>query len=328
MRAVRVTELTGPDGVAVVDIPEPAAGTGVLIEIRAAGISFPDLLLSHGLYQMKPDVPFTLGIEGAGVVREAPADSGFRAGDEVVAFGAGAAAELMSAPVASTFRLPAGLGFEGGAALVLNYHTAYFALVRRAGVISGDTVLVHGAAGGVGTAAIQVARALGARVIAVVSSEEKEAVARSAGAEHVVRSDGKWRDAVRELTGGHGVDVVVDPVGGDRLTDSLRSLAPEGRLLVIGFTAGEIPTVKVNRLLFRNVSVVGAAWGEFIARRPGYLGEVAADLERMVAAGQVRPIIGRTYGFDQVPDALRDLEQRRAVGKLVLVTRQEGHGKL
>jgi NADPH2:quinone reductase len=157
-----------------------------------------------------------------------------------------------------------------------------------------------------------VGKALGARVVAVVSTDEKEEVARTAGADEVVRSGGDWRADAGPA------DVIFDPVGGERFDESVRALAPEGRLLVIGFTEGAIPSVAVNRLLFRNVSVVGAAWGEFALRRPDYVREVGEDLDRMIAAGHVRPIVGRTYAFDEVPQALRDLDERRAVGKLVL----------
>lgn len=311
MRAVQVTELSGPDGLAVThDAAEPAGE--LLIDVRTAGISYPDLLLSRGEYQIKPEPPFTLGTEACGVVRQAPEGSGFAAGDRVAAFVMGAFAERAAAVPAMTFRLPDGLSFQQGAGLVTNYHTAVFALKRRGGLRGGETLLVHGAAGGVGTAAIQVGKALGARVIGVVSTDEKEEVAREAGADDVVRSGGDWR-AEAGL-----VDVVFDPVGGDRLGESLRALGSEGRLLVIGFTEGAIPEVRVNRLLFRNVSLIGAAWGHFAFERPDYMREVAGDLEEMAAAGHVRPVVGGTYGFDGVAQALRDLDERRALGKLVL----------
>jgi NADPH2:quinone reductase len=318
MRAVQVRELVGPEGVGVEEVAEPAGGDSVVIDVQAAGISFPDLLLSRGEYQIKPDVPFTLGSEAAGVVREAPDGAGFSPGDRVVAIGFGAFADQMAVPPAMAFALPAELSFEEGAGLVMNYHTAHFALIRRAGLREGETVLVHGAAGGVGTAALQVANAVGARTIGVVSTDEKERVARDAGAAEVIRSDEDWQAKARELTEGRGVDVVYDPVGGERLGQSLRTLAAEGRLLVIGFTEGEIPKVAVNRLLYRNVSLVGAAWGHFALQRLDYLHEVAADLARMVAAGHVRPLVGRRYSLEQVPDALRDLAERRGLGKLVL----------
>jgi NADPH:quinone reductase len=310
MQAVQVQELSGPDGVVVAEVAEPEGE--LLVEVKAAGISFPDLLLSRGEYQLKPDPPFTLGTEAAGVVRAAPEDSGFAAGDRVAALGFGTFADVFAAQPAGTFKLPDALSFEEGAGLVLNYHTAHFALVRRAQLRIGEKLLVHGAAGGVGTAAIQVGKALGAQVVAVVSTDEKDEVARRAGADEVVRSDGDWRAAAGPA------DVIFDPVGGARFDESVRALATEGRLVVIGFAEGSIPSVAVNRLLFRNVSVVGAAWGEFALRRPEYLREVGEDLERMIDSGHVRPIVGRTYAFDDVPQALRDLDERRAVGKLVL----------
>ena len=313
MKGVQVTQLTGPDDVAVADVAEPGMDGAMTVEVRAAGISFPDLLMTRGEYQYKPELPFVLGSEPAGVVVSAPDGSGFDEGDRIAAMTLGGAfAERAAVLPQMAFKLPDDLSFEEGAAYVLNYHTAHFGLLRRGQLTEGETVLVHGAAGGVGTAAIQVGKAVGAKVIGVVSSDEKESVAREAGADEVLRTDG-WRDAVAGA-----VDVVYDPVGGERLSESLRVLAPEGRLVVIGFVEGSIPEVKVNRLLFRNVSLVGAGWGHFAFERPEYIREVAGDLERMVAAGHVRPVVGRTYAMDEVSRALRDLDERRAVGKLVL----------
>ena len=317
MKAVQVTDLSGPDGVEVVEVDEPRATDGnLLIDVKAAGISYPELLLSRGLYQLKPDPPFTLGSEISGVVREAPEGSGFAEGDRVSAFTMGAFAEVAAAPPHMTFRLPDELSFIEGAGAVLNYHTAHYCLLRRGQLREGENLLVHGAAGGVGTAAIQVAKATGARVVAVVSSEEKARVASEAGADEVVRTDG-WKEAAKELAPG-GYDVIYDPVGGERFKDSIRLLATEGRIVVVGFTEGQIPEIAVNRLLYRCASVVGAAWGHYALTRPDYLREVGDDLERMVREGFVRPIVGKSYAFDEVPQALRDLDERRAVGKLVL----------
>lgn len=314
MRAARVVELSGPAAVEIGEIDEPAAdGGNLLLDVKAAGVAFPDLLLSRGQYQLKPDPPFTLGTELAGIVRAAPEDSGFAAGDRVMAMTMlGAFAEVAAAQPALTFRLPDGLDFAQGAGFLMNYHTAHFALVRRAELRAGETLLVHGAGGGVGTAAIQVGKGLGARVVGVVSSDEKERVAREAGADAVVRSDGDWRKEAGPA------DVIFDPVGGARFDESVRALATEGRLVVIGFTEGSIPSVAVNRLLLRNVSVVGAAWGAFAFERPEYVREVDEDLRRMVAAGHVRPLIGKRYPLEGVRDALEDLDNRRAVGKVVL----------
>jgi len=319
MRAVQVTELSGPDGAKVVDVDEPTAqGGNLLVDVHAAGVCFPDLLQTRGEYQIKPEPPFTLGSELAGVVREAPDGSGFAAGDRVAGFVVGGAfAEVAQAMPFLTFKLPDGLDFAQGAGYVLNYHTAHFALSRRAELMEGETLLVHGAGGGTGTAAIQVGKGLGAKVIGVVSTDEKERIARDAGADEVVRSDGDWRSDAGPA------DVIFDPVGGSRFDESIRALAPEGRLVVIGFTEGSIPSVSVNRLLFRNVSVVGAGWGHFAFERPDYIREVGEDLERMVAEGHVRPIVGRRYRLEQVGDALRDLDGRNAIGKLVLDIRGE-----
>jgi NADPH:quinone reductase len=320
MRAFQIAALEGPDALEPVERPDPepshfmSPGAGVVIDVRAAGVSFPDLLMSRGLYQMKPELPFVPGGEVAGTV---VADgAGFAAGDRVAAMTVlGGFAERAVAPPLLTFRLPDALDWAQGAALVLNYHTAWFALVTRGRLQAGETVLVHGAAGGVGTASLQLARALGARTVAVVSSDEKERVARSAGADEVLRSDGPWKDAARELG---GVDLVLDPVGGDRFTDSLRSLKEGGRVVVVGFTGGSIPEVRVNRLLLNNVSVVGAGWGAYAMGKPEYLRETAREIERLIESGGVRPVVGRRLPFDEAAEALRVIDRREALGKVVL----------
>jgi len=319
MRALQVTELTGPDAVAVTaEAPESDMGDGVLIEVEAGGVAFPDLLLTRGKYQVKPDLPFTLGTEVAGTVAAASEGSGFEPGEKVMAITFGGLAERARADRHMTFRLPGSFSMEQGAGFILNYHTSHFALHRRGHLKEGETVLVHGAAGGVGTAAIQIARGSGARTIAVVSSDDKERVARQAGADEVVRGDGDWLGAARELTNGRGVDVVYDPVGGERFTDSVRSLAPEGRLLVVGFAEGEIPSVAANRLLLRNVSVVGVGWGGLAFENPELMAAIGKGLERLADDGFVRPIVGATYPLEQGSQALKDLDERRATGKLVL----------
>ena len=322
MRAVQVVRLEGPAGVDVVDVPEPVRGEGeVLVEVHAVGVSFPDLLLSAGQYQLKPETPFQLGVDFDGVVREAPEDSGFAAGDRVACvlpYGGGA--DVVSVHPESVFPLPEAMSFEQGAALPMNYLTAQFALETRGGLRAGETVLVHGAAGGVGTASIQVAKGYGARVIAVVSTEDKQRVALEAGADEVVLVDG-FLGAVKELTGGRGVDVVVDVVGGDLMTDSLRSLAPLGRVLVVGFTAGAIPEVRVNRLLLNNIDVRGVGWGAYAMVRPGFMRRQWDALVPMMEAGVIAPPVGATYPLEDVRTALTDLAERRATGKLVLTLR-------
>jgi NADPH:quinone reductase len=321
MRAVQITSLDGPSALEVVEVDEPSGDGMVLIDVHAAGVTFPEVLQSRGEYQIKPPLPFTPGSEVAGVVRSAPEGAGVSPGDRVAAFpGLGGFGEVVAAMPQAVFPLPESVSFEAGAGLPMNYLTMHFALVRRGGLRSGETVLVHGAAGGIGTAAVQLSKALGARVIAVTSSDEKAEIARRAGADEVVSSEG-FRDRVKEITDGQGVDVVVDPVGGDRFTDSLRSLGREGRLLVIGFTEGEIPTVKVNRLLLNNIAVVGVGWGAFWMRDPNYLQEQWADLKPHLESGALNPVLGATFPLEQAAKAVGSLDERQALGKIVLTVR-------
>jgi NADPH2:quinone reductase len=322
VRALHVTELSGPDGLELADVPEPepehmsSPGEGVVVEVAAAAVSFPDVLQSRGLYQFKPDPPFVPGAEVAGVVRSAPEGADVSPGDRVAAFtGLGGWAELAVAPPHMTFALPESLDFAEGAALILNYHTAYFSLKLRGRLAEGERVLVHGAAGGVGTASLQVAKGLGASTVAVVSSDDKERVAREAGADEVLRSDGPWREQAQELG---GVDVVIDPVGGERFTDSLRSLREEGRVVVVGFTEGSIPEIRVNRLLLRNIDVVGAGWGAYVMPKPHVTREVAAAIDRLIAQGAVKPLVGARFPLARAADAMRLIDERRATGKVVL----------
>ena len=325
MRAIQIVELTGPDtGLKLVDVPEPEAshmmtpGRGVVVEVKAAGVSFPEVLQSRGEYQVKPPLPFIPGSEVGGVVRSAPDGASVKAGDRVAAFCMlGGFAEVAVAPEVTCFVLPDSLDFEQGAALVLNYHTAYFALKLRGRLTDGECVLLHGAAGGVGTASLQVARGLGARTIAVVSSDEKERVAREAGADEVVRSDGPWKDQARELSDG-GVDLVLDPVGGDRFTDSLRSLRETGRVVVVGFTGGSIPEVRVNRLLLNNTEVIGAGWGAYVLSKPDVTAEIGARLADLIEGGVIRPVVGARFPLEQASEALKLIDERGATGKVVL----------
>jgi NADPH2:quinone reductase len=293
-------------------------GSGVLVDVKAAGVSFPELLQTRGEYQVKPELPFVPGSEVGGVVRSAPDEAAVGPGDRVAAFCmSGGFAEVAVAPAFLCFKLDDELDFAQGAGLILNYHTAYFALKLRGRLREGETVLVHGAAGGVGTASLQVAKGLGARVFAVVSSDEKERVAREAGADEVLRSDGPWKDQAKELSGG-GVQVVIDPVGGDRFTDSLRSLKEGGRVVVVGFTGGSIPEVKVNRLLLNNTEVIGAGWGAYVMPKPELTREIGAELSKMVDDGFVRPIIGARFPLERAADALNAIDRREATGKVVL----------
>ena len=321
MRAAQIVSLDGPEAVQVNDVPTPeATADQVLVRVRAAGVSFPELLQTRGQYQFKPELPFTPGSEVAGDVVTAPDGSGFAEGDRVAAMVMlGGFAEYAVAPLDGMFALPDHVSYAEGAALPLNYLTSHFALVTRAHIQRGEVVLVHGAAGGVGTAALQTAKAFGAgRVIAVASTEEKRSVALDAGADDAVPADG-WLAAVKELDGFEGVDIVVDPVGGDRFTDSLRSLRAHGRVLVIGFTdEGQIPEVKVNRLLLNNTTVMGVGWGHYALTRPGFIQEQWSELRPHVESGVIKPPVGSEFSLDDAGKALSLMDQRGALGKIVL----------
>jgi NADPH2:quinone reductase len=264
---------------------------------------------------MRVALPYTPGMDAAGVVRSG---AGFRPGQRVaVLVPHGCWQEIISVPPERVLPLPDGISFEAGAAAPLNYLTGLFALVRRARARAGETLLVHGAAGGVGTAAVQLGRALGLRTVAVVGDEAKQEFALRCGADHALLSDG-WLAAVRDLLGERAVDIVVDPVGGDRMTDSLRSLAPEGRLLVLGFSAGEIPVVKVNRLLLGNTGVLGVASREFFEQRPETVAELWAQLTELRRAGALEEPPVEAYPFADARAALRAIADRRTMGKVVL----------
>jgi NADPH2:quinone reductase len=324
MRAIEIFQTTGPaEGLRLADRPDPERNPytgepGVVIEVQAAGVAFPEVLQSWGKYQVQPDLPFVPGSEVSGTVRSAPAGSDLEPGQKVMAFCIlGGWAEVAMAPDYMTFPLPEVLDFAEGAGFVTNYHTAWFGLIQRGRLVAGDWVLVHGAAGGLGIATIQVAEAAGAHAIAVVSSDEKEGAARVAGASHVVRSDGSWKDEAIELSGG-GVDIVFDTVGGDRFTDSLRSLREEGRVVVAGFAGGEIPTVKVHRLLHNNVEIIGAGWGAYMVPKPDAVRAAGAALEVLRESGPLTPPIGGRFAMEEAGKALELIEGRGAVGKLVL----------
>jgi NADPH2:quinone reductase len=328
MRAIQIVDESGPDSaLALVELPEPepshmlTAGSGVVVEVHAAGVSFPELLQTRGQYQLKPPLPFVPGSEVAGIVLSAPPGAQVEVGERVAAFCVlGGFAETAVAPEFFVFPLASRLDFAQGAGLILNYHTAYFSLVLRGRLKQGETVLVHGAAGGVGTATLQIAKGVGAKTIALVSSEAKREVAQAAGADQTVLVGDGWKDEVLERSAG-GVDVVLDPVGGDRFTDSLRCLREGGRLVVVGFTGGSIPEVRVNRLLLKNTEVVGAGWGAYVMSKPDLNREIGAAVNRMVDEGVVSPVVGERFPLERAADALKALDERRATGKVVLDVR-------
>ena len=321
MKALAARDLSGPSGLTFTDVDEPGGDGMVVIDVGAAGVCFPDLLMIRGEYQLRLDPPFVPGSEVAGVVRSAPADSGFAMGQRVSAMTMiGGWAERVAVPAASVLPTPDGIDDGAAVCMLGNYYTMYFALVRRAALRPGETVLVLGSAGGVGTAAIQTAKALGARVIAMVHRPGAMEFVESLGADVVLPLTDGWAQAVRDHTDGRGVDVVVDPVGGEAFDDAVRVLATEGRLLVLGFAAGQgIPTVKVNRLLLRNVSVVGVGLGEFVRRRPDAQAEFVAGLGALVQAG-MRPPPPVRYPLAEGRAALESLAAGGIQGKVVLET--------
>ncbi|CUU56541.1 NADPH2:quinone reductase [Parafrankia irregularis] len=324
MRALLIPRLDGPEAAVLAEVPEPegthpwAGGERLLVEVRAAGVSFPDLLQSRGGYQHGRPAPYVSGGEFSGVVLEAPAGSRLRPGDRVAGLSVfGALAERVLAVPRYTVRLPETLSWEQGAALFLNYATAWFTLLRAA-FRDGESVLVHGAAGGVGTATLDLLRGRAAPSIALVSTEVKAAVAIEAGADHAVQVRDGWSTEVRTLTGGRGVDVVVDPVGGDRVVESLRALDVGGRLMVVGFAAGRIPEVRLNRLLLRDLTVMGVAVEPWVERHPRLAGQLIHELETAAAAGRLHPVIGHRLEWARASEALCLLDGRASTGKVVV----------
>jgi NADPH2:quinone reductase len=324
MRGILVESLDGPRAARLADLPEPsgahprAGGERLLIDVHAAGLSFIDPLQSWGKYQNGVPVPYTAGSEFAGVVLEAPEGGRFAVGDRVAGITwQGALAERCLAVPDFTVKVPDDMSWTKAAALYMNYATAWYAY-DRARVEAGEFVLVQGAAGGVGTAALDLAASFGARAVALVSSPEKEEVCRALGAEIIVRVSSEWLSDVRAATEGRGVHVVLDTVGGDRFTDSLRSLRQGGRLVVIGFAGGDIPTVKVNRLLHGNLTVTGITMDNMETEYPGTLALVATAIEGLAAEGAIDPPIGRVWTLDQAPEAMASMAERSAVGKVVV----------
>lgn len=320
MKAVLVKELS-PDlsGVELVEIDTPEGE--VLVRVRAASLNYPDLLMTQGKYQFKPEPPFVSGLEMAGEVVEAPAASGFKPGDRVRG-GAktGAFAEYVALPASSLRAVPEGLDFGAAAAMGAAYHTAYAALVEIGGLEAGRTVLVHGASGGVGLAACDLARAMGARVIAATHREDKvEALKRIAMPDAVILNTGRFREDVAELTDGRLCDLVYDPIGGDVFDESTRCVTFGGKLLVIGFVSGRIPEIAVNIPLIKGFSVVGVRAGEYARRFPERGQRIAAEIDRLASEGRIVPHVDRTLPLAEWREAFEAMERGEIVGKLVLV---------
>lgn len=327
MRAYQVVEHGDPSSLQINKIADLVPGKGqILIGVRAAGINFPDVLVVSGKYQVLPKRPFTPGKDLAGVVLGVGPDvTRFSAGDRVLSHVEhGAFAEQALVTPDQTFKLPDALGFPQAAAMGLVYQTAYLALVDRGQYRKGETVLVGGAAGGIGLAAVQIAKGLGARVLAAVRTAEEAAFVKNNGADHVIDVSGSdikdsLRAQVHAATGGVGADVVLDPLGGDFFGAALRAMAWCGRLVVIGFAAGEIPSLKANYLLLKNISVCGLQWSDYRDRTPQRVEQVQADIFRLWQAGAVRPQLMKEYPFSELPVALDLIGQGKVRGKAVVV---------
>ncbi|CAM3590223.1 NADPH:quinone oxidoreductase family protein [Polaromonas hydrogenivorans] len=314
---------TGVDALTWTELPTPQPGAGeVLIEIKAASLNFPDLLIVQDKYQVKPPLPFVPGSEYAGVV-QAVGDgvSHLQVGQHVACLsGTGGFATHTLAPAALCMPLPADFPFVDAAAFIMIYATSYHALADRAQLQAGETVLVLGAAGGVGTSAIQIAKALGARVIAAASSDEKCALCTSIGADATINySTQDLREALKLLTGGKGPDVIYDPVGGDLAEPAFRSIAWRGRYLVVGFAAGSIPALPLNLTLLKGASIVGVFWGGFAKNEPKANASAMAELARWYAEGIIKPVIDRTLPMVELKAAYARMGSRGVKGKLVLV---------
>lgn len=322
MKAWRVNDWCEPEQMVLADIPleEPKAGE-VRIKNHAAALNFFDILQIQGKYQTKPPLPFTPGAEVAGVVDAVGVDVNELAiGDRVMGWGgSGGFAEYTVTPAAKTFRIPGSMDFAGAAALLIVYQTSYMALKDRAAIKPREWLLVHAGAGGVGSAAIQLGKAFGARIIATAGSADKLDFCLAQGADYALNyRESDWVDQVKQITERHGADVIFDPVGGDVFDQSTKCIASEGRLLVIGFAGGRIPSVAANRILLKNMSVVGCYWGGHLERHPEFLKQTQSELFAHFEAGQIKPVVSSQYALEDAVSALRDLAERKTIGKVVL----------
>lgn len=324
MRAVLCNEFKGPDGLEVSEVGEPSVGPGqVLVDVKACAITFPDLLMSRDQYQFKAQPPFILGSELAGVVRElGPGVSGLAEGDMVTGSSVltGGLAERAVLRADTVHKIPEEVGFAEAAGILYAYGTSHYALRDRAELSAGETLLVLGAAGAVGLSAIELGRAMGARVIAAASSDDRLNLCREHGADETVNYETEdLKSRVRELTDGRGADVVYDPVGGRYAEPALRSTAWQGRYLVVGFAAGDIPKIPLNLVLLRGCSVVGVFWGSFVQRQPDDHRRYVTELMEWWGQGLLKPHVAATFPLERAADALREVDARRAVGKVVVV---------
>jgi NADPH:quinone reductase len=330
MKAVLCKQFGPPDSLLFEEVPSPRAGPGeAVIAVRAASLNFPDVLIIQNKYQFKPPLPFSPGSELAGVVKEVGAGvQGWHVGDEVIAFTTyGAFAEEVKTDASRLVALPEKMDFVTGAAFLLTYATTDHALRDRAGLAQGETLLVLGAAGGVGLAAIEIGKALGARVIACASSEDKLAVCRSHGADATINYAAEdLRERIKALTENRGVDVVYDPVGGPYTEPAFRSLAWRGRHLVVGFAAGEIPKLPLNLALLKGASLVGVFWGDFARRQPTEFAQSIRQLGRWYAEGKLKPHVSQTLPLEKAAEALKLMAARQVKGKLVLTVGNSGSG--
>ena len=322
MRAIRCHQYGPPESLVLENLPDLHPGPGeVVIDVRAASVNFPDVLVIQNKYQNKPDLPFTPGAEFAGVVREVGANvKHLRVGMRVAAYTAqGAFAEQAIAAESAFMPLPDAIDFASAAAITLAYGTSHHAVVDRGALLKGETMLVLGAAGGVGLAAVEIGKALGARVIAAASSADKLALCREHGADATIDySSENLRDRIKELTGGQGPDVIYDPVGGEYAEPAFRSIGWRGRYLVVGFANGEIPKLPLNLALLKGASIVGVFWGQHIQREPELARAGFEQIFGWIKEGQLRPHVTKRYSLDQTAEALNDMASRRVSGKIVI----------
>lgn len=325
MKAVLCNAYGPPEDLVIEEVANPQPGRGeVLVDIHASAVNFPDVLMIEGKYQSQPPFPFSPGGEIAGTIASlGEGVSEFSVGDRVFGgTGVGGFAEQIAVRAGALRKMPDNMGFAQASGISTTYGTSYYALKQRAALQPGETLLVLGAAGGVGLAAVELGKAMGARVIAAASSAEKLAAARQAGADELIDySDGELKDKVKALTDGRGADVIYDPVGGDLFNQCMRSIAWYGRVLVIGFAAGDIPKVPINLILLKSCQVVGVFFGSWSGR---FLDEAAANFREILAlyeAGKIDPLVGKEYLLEDYALALRDLSERRAIGKVVVTVR-------